>query len=151
MTKISIEDGETFEFETKILNGGTFSIGIGLTTNIGMFGEGRSPEEIDENTIGLVLNDKAFCHGQNYTEVFSENNANGDVIRCHLEQHHICGVVCHGYWRFEVFRNGVSLRRQLVREQKMYPCIWVSSGHVVLQTKFKGMCFVCDNIIQILK
>ena len=137
MTNVPIEDDQTFEFETKILEGGkSFSIGIGFTTSTDVFGEDETPEEFDQNTIGLVLNDKVVCHGQNYIQAFYDNNANGDVIKCRLEQHH---AEKDDYLLFEVLRNGCFLQRKLVREQKIYPCIWVTSGDVVLQTRFRGM------------
>lgn len=146
---VPIED-EMFEFETKIVDGGKhFAIGIGFTTdpNLPLIGKG-SPEDMDSNTIGVILGDKAICHCQNYTVVFDEPNVNGDVIGYRLQRH---AVAEKGYLLYELFRNGCFVQGTLVQEQNIYPCIWVSSGQVILETNFGSKYFTYNKGIKKIK
>ena len=143
---VPMED-EMYEFETKILEGGKiFSIGIGFTTdpNLPLIGKG-SPEDKGNNTIDVILGDKTICHGQNYTHAFDEPNVNGDVIGYRLQRHTIAEK---GYLFYELFRNGCFVEATLVQEQNIYPCIWVSSEDVVLETNFRSTYFIYNKGIK---
>ena len=122
---------DTFQFETKILDGGeNFSIGIGFTTSLPLCGNGI-PEEMDSSTVGLDLNEGVMYFGQNYTSVFDEKSSNGDVIGCYLERFSIKNV---GYLAYEFFRNGECIGKQFAEETNVYPFIRVTSGDVILDT-----------------
>ena len=136
---IPIED-EKFRFETRISDGGgEFAIGIGFTSKLPEIGSGF-PQQIDSNTMGLCMNNGSLCHGNNYTEAFDKNScSDGDVVTCHLQR--VKGDDIN-YSVGQFFRNGVSVGIVSVPETKLYPCVWVASGDVVLETNLGDKRFV---------
>ena len=132
-----------FRFETRISDGGgDFAIGIGFASTLPEIGTGL-PQEMDSNTMGLCMNSGNLCHGKNYTKAFDKNScSDGDVVTCHLQRgkvHDINYSVC------QFFRNGVSVGIQSVPETKLYPCVWVASGNVVVETNLGDQEFVYNK------
>ena len=125
-------DLSTYSYEVQIKESGNdYPIRIGFVSNIPEIGN-RLPEDLDDNTVGIHLNDKAIHFRGIKTVEFEGKVSAGDVIGCHLMRIIIEDV---SYAICEFHLNGEFIGDQLIQQTSIYPCMWVtkSTNKVILK------------------